>query len=117
MHSKSSALSAEDERKALADPQRILAPQVPRSTELQFRPPPCGNLAIHCQEQLKALADPHSMASALKRRTTDGVEAPDSRASDTMRTKPADDPHSMASPGHRGRCGNQTGTSLSLNSN
>jgi hypothetical protein len=30
------------------------APQVPRSTELQFRPPHRGNLAIHCQEEMES---------------------------------------------------------------
>jgi hypothetical protein len=71
----------------LAKPHRILAPQVPRSTELQFRPPrrrqPGNSLPGENESDgLRAFDAP-----ALKRRTADGAEAPYSGASGTMRQR------------------------------
>jgi hypothetical protein len=61
---------ADDADQTAAVPPRILAPQVPRSTELQFRPPHRGNLAIHCQEEMET--DGRSALDG------PGAEAPDS---------------------------------------
>jgi hypothetical protein len=46
-----------------------------------------GNLAIHCQEEMKSDGLLAIDAPALKRRTTDGAEAPYSGASGTMRQR------------------------------